>query len=78
VAVFSGTVATDKSVAILNFLWGFCRGGEGEYIYCDGFLKVSVRWSRSSQESGGREIKKCLQSTDYFYFISIILQIKSV
>ncbi|WJX83554.1 hypothetical protein P8452_66211 [Trifolium repens] len=26
------------------------RGDEGEYIYCDDFLKVSVRWSRSSQE----------------------------
>ena len=68
----------DESFPILNFLCGFCRGDEGESLYGDDFLNDSLWCLRSSHEGSSWEIKKCLQSTDYSYFISIILQIKSV
>jgi hypothetical protein len=53
VTVFSGMVATGKSVPILNFLCGFCRGDEGESLHSNGFLKISLWWSGSIQEGGG-------------------------
>jgi hypothetical protein len=37
VAVFFGTVATDETVHILNFLCGFCRWDGGQSLYGDGF-----------------------------------------
>jgi hypothetical protein len=50
---FSGAVATEESVPILNFFGGFCRGKGVESFYGDDPFKNSIWWSRSSQEGNG-------------------------
>jgi hypothetical protein len=39
VAVCSGTVATNEGCPILKFFCGFCKGGGGDTLYGDTFLK---------------------------------------